>query len=90
MLLDLLNARGRATARLYELDELMLTMSSELLLRPVLEEVWVIAHGERKIFLREKPPKKYPQKSSRKIHENFLRNFLEKSPEKYPENDPKK
>jgi len=36
MSLDLLNARGRATARLHELDGLMMTKSS-VLMRPVLE-----------------------------------------------------
>ncbi len=86
MSLDLLNARGRATARLHELDELILTMSSSLSIRPALEEVWVVARGRRKIILRKKSPKKYPQKFTRKFQENFL----EKSPEKYPENDPKK
>ena len=40
--LILLNARGRATARLHELDELMMLMSSPSWLRPVLEDVRVI------------------------------------------------
>ena len=61
-------------------------MSRSSSIRPALEEVWVIAHGRRKIILRKKSPKKYPQKFTRK----FQGNFLEKSPEKYPENDPKK
>ena len=42
MSLDLLNARGRVTARLHELDELMILMKSSLLMRPALDEVWVI------------------------------------------------
>jgi len=56
----LLNARGRATARLHELDELILTMSSSLSMRPVLEEVWVGTPWWGKVFLRKKSPKKYP------------------------------
>ena len=86
MSLDLLNARGRATARLHELDEHMMLMKSSSSMRPVLEGVWVSTLWEIKIFFTRKPPKKYPQKFTRKFQENFL----EKSPEKYPENDPKK
>ena len=55
----LLNARGRATARLHELDELMILMSISSSIRPALEELWVIIHGRRKIILRKKSPKKY-------------------------------
>ena len=39
--LTLLNARGRATARLHELDELMMLMKRSSSLRPALEKVWV-------------------------------------------------
>ena len=41
--LELLNARGRATARLHEFDELMMLMSSPSWLRPALEDVRVTA-----------------------------------------------
>ena len=61
MLLDLLNARGRATARLHVLDELMMLMSRSSWLRPALEEVRVIT------LLRDFQSKKYLLKFTRKF-----------------------
>jgi hypothetical protein len=47
---DLEDARGRATARLHELDELMMLMKRSTLMRPALERVREPLLGERKIF----------------------------------------
>ncbi len=69
----LLIARGRATARLAELDELMLLMSSSWGLRPALEEVWVSAQGKSSM--------KFPKKFREKSPKNFQKND--------PKNDPK-
>jgi hypothetical protein len=41
---DLEDARGRATARLHELDELMILMKRSSALRPALDDVRVFAY----------------------------------------------
>ena len=88
--LILLNARGRATARLHEFDELMMLMSSPSWLRPVLEVVRVIAFAWERDLYEKNLLKNTPKKFTRKFQENFLKKSPEKYPENTPENDPKK
>ena len=89
----LLNARGRATARLYELDELMMLMSNSSSIRPALEEVRVSLYREKNIsekYFRKKVVGKMTAKFLEKISQKMTRkNDRKMTPKMTRKNDRK-